>query len=80
MVSLYWVPPQGCVRKAPKAIDQWKQVPVVMICTEGSQAKVMEALRLGAKGFIRKPFIPDDIGDKLAGLVQGSRGRRRELF
>jgi len=53
-----------------KANDQWKQVPVVMISTEGSQAKVMEALRLGAKGFIRKPFIPDDIGDKLAGLVQ----------
>jgi len=53
-----------------KANDQWKQVPVVMISTEGSQAKVMEALRLGARGFIRKPFIPDDIGDKLAGLVQ----------
>jgi len=53
-----------------KANDQWKQVPVVMISTEGSQTKVMEALRLGAKGFIRKPFVPDDIGDKLAGLVQ----------
>jgi two-component system chemotaxis response regulator CheY len=53
-----------------KSNDQWKQVPVVMISTESSQTKVMEALRLGAKGFIRKPFVPDEIGDKLTGLVQ----------
>jgi two-component system, chemotaxis family, chemotaxis protein CheY len=53
-----------------KTNDQWKQVPVVMISTESSQTKVMEALRLGAKGFIRKPFVPDEIGDKLSGFVQ----------
>ena len=53
-----------------RANDQWKQVPVVMISTESSQTKVMEALRLGAKGFIRKPFVPDEIGDKLSGFVQ----------
>jgi len=53
-----------------RANDQWKQLPVVMISTESSQTKVMEALRLGAKGFIRKPFVPDEIGDKLTGLVQ----------
>lgn len=49
--------------------DQWKQIPVVMISTESSQTKVMEAVRLGAKGFIRKPFVPDDIGAKLAAFV-----------
>src|SRR5271169_2961753 len=50
-----------------RANDQWKQVPVVMISTESGQTKVMEALRLGAKGFIRKPFVPEELGDKLAG-------------
>jgi two-component system chemotaxis response regulator CheY len=50
--------------------DQWKQIPVVMISTESSQTKVMEALRLGAKGFIRKPFVPDEVGEKLASFVQ----------
>jgi two-component system, chemotaxis family, chemotaxis protein CheY len=50
--------------------DHWKQIPVVMISTESSQTKVMEALRLGAKGFIRKPFVPDEVGDKLASFVQ----------
>jgi DNA-binding response OmpR family regulator len=30
----------------------------------------MEALRLGAKGFIRKPFVPDEVGEKLTSYVQ----------
>jgi two-component system chemotaxis response regulator CheY len=53
-----------------KSNEQWKQIPVVMISTESSQTKVMEALRLGAKGFIRKPFVPDEVGEKLSGFVQ----------
>src|SRR5579863_5195149 len=53
-----------------KSNDQWKQIPVVMISTESSETKVMEALRLGAKGFIRKPFVPDEVGEKLASFVQ----------
>ena len=50
---------------ALKTNDLWAAVPVVIISTEGSQTKVMEALRLGAKGFIKKPFVPDEIHDKL---------------
>lgn len=42
------------------------EVPVVMISTESTPSKVMEAVRLGAKGFIKKPFAPDEIRDKLA--------------
>jgi two-component system chemotaxis response regulator CheY len=52
-----------------KANEQWAQVPVLMISTESSQTKVMEALRLGAKGFIRKPFEPDQIHDKLTSFL-----------
>jgi two-component system chemotaxis response regulator CheY len=52
-----------------KANDQWKNVPVLMISTEGSQAKVMEAVQLGAKGFVRKPFTADQIKEKLAGML-----------
>jgi two-component system, chemotaxis family, chemotaxis protein CheY len=51
-----------------KANDQWKNVPVFMISTEGSQAKVMEAIRLGARGFLQKPFTADQIKEKLAGM------------
>jgi two-component system, chemotaxis family, chemotaxis protein CheY len=52
-----------------KAVEAWKSVPVIMITTEGSQAKVMEAVQLGAAGYVRKPFTPDQIKEKLTGLV-----------
>lgn len=47
----------------------WASVPVIMITTEGSQDKVMQALELGASGYVRKPFTPDQIKEKLVGLV-----------
>jgi len=43
--------------------------PVIMVSTEGSQTKVLEAVELGAAGYVRKPFTPDQIKDKLAGLL-----------
>jgi two-component system chemotaxis response regulator CheY len=52
-----------------KANAAWSNMPVIMITTEGSQAKVMEAVQLGAAGYVRKPFTADQIKEKLAGLI-----------
>lgn len=52
-----------------KANDLWKGIPIVMVTTEGSQAKVMEAVNLGAAGYVRKPFTADQIKEKLTGLI-----------
>jgi two-component system, chemotaxis family, chemotaxis protein CheY len=52
-----------------RAKPEWNDVPVVMITTEGSHSKVMEAVQLGASGYVRKPFTPDQIKEKLAGLI-----------
>jgi two-component system chemotaxis response regulator CheY len=52
-----------------KAKAEWKKVPFVMITTEGSQNKVLEAVSLGAAGYVRKPFTAEQIKEKLAGLV-----------
>ena len=49
-----------------KANETLKNVPVVMVSTEGSQAKVLEAVQLGAAGYVRKPFNADQIKEKLA--------------
>ena len=49
-----------------KAHQAWRNVPVVMVSTEGSQAKVREAVELGAAGYVRKPFTADQIKEKLA--------------
>ncbi len=48
----------------------FQSVPVVMITTEGSQAKVMEAVQLGASGYLRKPFTADQIKEKIMTFVQ----------
>jgi len=48
------------VKQLPAAPNA-KGVPVVMITTEGSEAHVVQALSLGARGYIRKPFTPDQV-------------------
>jgi two-component system chemotaxis response regulator CheY len=55
---------------AIKARPDWHNLPVVMITTEGGEAKVAEALRLGAAGYVRKPFTADQIKEKLAGILE----------
>ena len=52
-----------------RANDAFKTVPVLMVTTEGSQARVLQALELGANGYVRKPFTADQIKEKLAGLI-----------
>ncbi len=52
-----------------KANESWKMVPIVMITTEGSQNKVVEAVNLGAAGYVRKPFTAEQIKDKLASVL-----------
>ncbi len=49
--------------------DAYKSVPVIMITTEGNHDKVMEAVSLGAAGYVRKPFTTEQIKEKLTGLL-----------
>jgi two-component system chemotaxis response regulator CheY len=47
---------------------QWKDLPVVMVSTEGSQDKVLQAVGLGAAGYVRKPFTAEQIKEKLTSI------------
>lgn len=49
-----------------KSDEAFKNVPVVMVSTEGNQAKVLEAVQLGAAGYVREPFDAEQIKQKLA--------------
>jgi len=51
-----------------RANEEWKNLPVLIITTEGSQSKVMEAAHLGASGYVRKPFTAEQIKEKLAAI------------
>jgi two-component system chemotaxis response regulator CheY len=52
--------------KAVKANPAWQHVPVMMVTAEGSQDKVLLALKLGASGYVKKPLRRTRINEKLA--------------
>jgi two-component system, chemotaxis family, chemotaxis protein CheY len=58
-----------------------KNVPVVMMTTEASEMHMKTAFELGAKGFIRKPFVPEELRKMLLGVLgfneKGSYGEHQ---
>ncbi len=49
--------------------DENRTVPVIMISTEGSQTKVLRAVELGARGYVRKPFTVEQIKEKICAAL-----------
>jgi two-component system chemotaxis response regulator CheY len=45
------------------------KVPIMMITTEGGEDVINEAISSGASGSIRKPFTPEQLQEKLGGLL-----------
>ncbi len=52
-----------------QGVPSARGVPVVMITTEGSESHVVQALSLGAKGYIRKPFTPEQVKEHVVPLL-----------
>jgi len=57
--------------KQLSGVENAKGVPVVMITTEGSESHVVQALSCGAKGYIRKPFTPDQVKEHVIPVLEG---------
>lgn len=53
-----------------RSVEGADRIPVVMITTEGSQSRVIEALALGAQGYIRKPFTPEQVREQVVPLME----------
>ena len=47
--------------KTLKEDDLLKNIPVILITTESSEGRMRDAFNLGAKGFIKKPFTPEEV-------------------
>jgi len=52
-----------------QARSQGCKAPIVMITTEGGEDIIGEAINSGANGSIRKPFTPEQLQEKLGGLL-----------
>jgi two-component system, chemotaxis family, chemotaxis protein CheY len=47
-------------------------VPVVMITTESSEGHVKQAIASGARGYIRKPFTPEQVKERVLPLIEAA--------
>ncbi|SMP88373.1 two-component system, chemotaxis family, response regulator CheY [Epsilonproteobacteria bacterium SCGC AD-308-O04] len=55
--------------KKVRADDRFKDVPIIMVTTEGGKAEVITALKAGVNNYIVKPFTPQVLKEKLAAVM-----------
>jgi two-component system chemotaxis response regulator CheY len=68
LVCLDWnMPVMGGLEflKTLRADPRWKDLPVLMITTEGSRDSIITALKSGATGYLTKPFNQQDLQSKM---------------
>ena len=49
-----------------------RQIPVLMISTESEDAKIEQALRGGARGYLPKPFTSEELATEIRSVIQKS--------
>ena len=50
---------------------EYKDIPVVIVSTEGSKKRIEELYKKGIKGYLRKPFTPEKIRDVIIKTLGG---------
>ena len=48
---------------------EFKDIPVVIVSTEGSATRMAELAKKGVKGYLRKPFTPEKIRDVIVSTL-----------
>lgn len=51
--------------QSAKAISEYKNIPVLMLTTEGEKANINKAIKAGAANYMLKPFNPPDLVKKV---------------
>lgn len=46
-----------------------KKIPVIIISTEGKEEDTVRGLKLGAKGYLKKPFDPKELRELIAKII-----------
>jgi len=44
-----------------KTIEKYKSIPILFLTTESQQSKKLEAKKVGATGWVIKPFVPEKL-------------------
>ncbi len=54
------------------ADDLLKSVPVVIVSTDGTESRIRQMCSLGARGYVRKPFVPETLRLELERVLGGA--------
>ena len=49
-----------------------RRIPIIVISTEGKEEDTIRCLKLGARGYLKKPFNPSDLHDLIDKIVPGA--------
>jgi len=71
--------PGGGIQAAAEIAEQLPDVAIVMLAAEASDEDLLQALRVGARGYLLKDSDPDRLPETLKGLLQGEAAIPRRL-
>jgi len=54
------------------ALGIQRRLPIIVISTEGKEEDTLRALKLGAKGYLKKPFAPPDLYALIEQIIPGA--------
>jgi len=55
--------------KKVRAEERYKEMPIIMVTTEGGKTEVITALKAGVNNYIVKPFTPQVLKEKLGAVL-----------
>ncbi len=58
--------------KKVKSLDEFKGIPIIMLTTEGREEDRQRALKMGADGYVVKPFKPEKLKKEIEKVLGGS--------
>lgn len=51
--------------KVIRSMDEFKDIPVLMVTTRSIKEDIMEAMRIGVNNYVVKPFTPETLKQKI---------------
>lgn len=63
------MPDMDGIAATEKIVQSFPDAKVIMVTSHAQKSMVMDALRVGAKGYILKPIKPDKLRDTLAQVI-----------
>jgi two-component system chemotaxis response regulator CheY len=55
-----------------EADESLREIPVVVVSTDATENRVRQMLTLGARGYVKKPFLPETLREELERVLEAS--------